>query len=121
MLSISDPITSAAGAVDYYTNKALEAYYTEGKVGRWFGGAAEFLQLPESVTPETFHSLLMGFSPDGNRALVKNAGEDNRTCGWDLTFSAPKPVSRLWATLPEAERRGIEAAQIGRASCRERG
>src|ERR1039458_4559257 len=35
MLSISDPITSAAGAVDYYTNKALEAYYTEGKVGRW--------------------------------------------------------------------------------------
>ena len=110
MLSISDPITSAAGAVDYYSNKALEAYYTEGKLGRWFGGAAEFLQLPESVNPETFHSLLMGFSPDGNRALVKNAGEDNRTCGWDLTFSAPKPVSRLWATLPEAERRGIEAA-----------
>ena len=41
MLSISDPIKSANGAVDYYMNKSVEAYYTEGKVGRFFGGAAD--------------------------------------------------------------------------------
>ena len=88
MLSISDPIKSANGAVDYYTNKSVEAYYTEDKVGRFFGGAVASLGLPETVNPETFHSLLMGFSTDGSRELVKNAGAPDRTCGWDLTLSA---------------------------------
>jgi hypothetical protein len=33
MLSISDLITSAAGAVDYYTNKAQELPIGERKIG----------------------------------------------------------------------------------------
>src|ERR1017187_1759375 len=110
MLSISDPITLGSDAEQYYLDKAKEAYYTDGKVGQWFGGAAKALELTDAVQPQAFHNLLRGFSPDGTKELVKNAGAPNRTEGWDLTFSAPKSVSVLWAMLSEPEREEILSA-----------
>ena len=110
MLSISDPITLGSDAEQYYLDKAKEAYYTDGKVGQWFGGAAKALELSDAVQPQAFHNLLRGFSPDGTKELVKNAGAPNRTAGWDLTFSAPKSVSVLWAMLSESEREEVLSA-----------
>jgi conjugative relaxase-like TrwC/TraI family protein len=111
MLSISVAM-SAGDAVRYYQANGKEAYYLDNlwQVGRWAGSAVEQLDLPETVAPRTFEHLLEGFSPDGRQALVQNAGHKNRDAGWDLTFSAPKSVSVLWALAPAAERQQIEQA-----------
>jgi conjugative relaxase-like TrwC/TraI family protein len=111
MLSISTPM-KAAGRANYYMGGPAEKYYLEGtrQAGRWFGQAVELLGLPERVSRRTFHNLLNGFSPDGRRPLVQNAGDPNRASCWDLTFSAPKSVSVLWAIAPPDIRHQIEQA-----------
>jgi hypothetical protein len=48
---------------------------------------------------------------DGRRPFVQNAGDPARDACWDLTFSAPKSVSVLWALAPAAIRKQIEQAQ----------
>src|ERR1035437_9152948 len=73
MLSISDPITLGSDAEQYYLDKAKEAYYTDGKLGQWFGGAAKALELSDAVQPHTFHEPFKGFSPAGTKELVKSA------------------------------------------------
>jgi len=103
MLSLSDPIMSAEDAVRYYVG-----YYAEENTGQWFGAGAKHLGLSGKVNGETFGHLLKGFLADGKTALVQNAGAEDRTCGWDFTLSAPKPVSVLWGILPEPERNKVE-------------
>lgn len=105
----------AAGQSHYYTGLAREDYYLEGgePPGHWYGDAAEALGLGRSsagqVGKKELHDLLRGFGPDG-RALVKNAGKGNRQAGLDLTFSAPKSVSVLWAHSDDTTRKAIEQA-----------
>ena len=41
---------------------------------------------------------------------VKNAGKENRQMGWDLTFSAPKSVSIVWAGAEPHHKQEIELA-----------
>ena len=109
MLSISQPLTGSACG-NYYTGGGAEGYYTNPleSAGEWFGGAAEKLRLKGEVDPRTFQRLLSGFSTNGRQALVQNAGSPDRQCGWDLTFSAPKSVSVLWALAPDATRLVLE-------------
>ena len=111
MLSISNPMKSAGGAVAYYLDEAKEDYYLNGidKQGRWFGGAAHALGLSGTVDRESFRNLLEGFAPDRSKPLVQNAGEEGRTACWDMTFNAPKAVSVLWAMSTPELRRKIEA------------
>ncbi|MGE3312519.1 MAG: MobF family relaxase [Limisphaerales bacterium] len=111
MLSISNPMKSAGGAVAYYLDEAKEDYYLNGidKQGRWFGGAARAFGLSGTVDRESFHNLLDGFAPDRSKPLVQNAGEEGRTACWDMTFNAPKAVSVLWAMSEADLRRRIEA------------
>lgn len=102
---------SAGTAVAYYMDERKEEYYLNGvdKQGRWFGGAAEkFGLLGRAVTQQEFRNLLDGFSPDGQQALVQNAGQSKRDACWDMTFSVPKEVAVLWAMSPPATRRLIE-------------
>ena len=101
------------GRGDYYTHLAAEDYYLKGgePPGRWYGQGAADLELDGPVGEEVFGRLLEGFSPDGREKLVRNAGQENRQPGWDLTFSAPKSVSVLWSQGDEATRKEIEAAQ----------
>src|SRR5262249_43344688 len=49
------------------------------------------------------------FSPDG-KPLCQNAGEGHQA-GQDLTFSAPKSASALWAVSDDEVRKLIEEAQ----------
>ncbi len=109
MLSLS---TVTAERIGYYLSIAQEDYYTKGlePPGTWFGPGAERLGLRGEVAQDQFRPLLAGFSPDGHGPLVQNAGHTNRQCGWDLTFSAPKSVSVLWALGPPEVRSAIEAA-----------
>ena len=113
MLSISEAIKGVNDAVNYHIHQGKEAYYLAGigQEGRWLGGAVEPLKLPDTVTAKAFRNLLHGYSPDGHKPLVQNAGHPDRDAGWDLTFSVPKAVSVLWAMSPPAVRAEIEASQ----------
>ncbi|MCL4180504.1 MAG: relaxase domain-containing protein [Verrucomicrobia bacterium] len=111
MLSISNPIKTGSPE-NYYLNLACQKYYTAEfeRPGKWFGLGAEPLSLQGTVKEQALRNLFNGFSPDGTRPLVQNAGGQTRTKGWDLTFSAPKSVSTLWAIAPTAVRQEVERA-----------
>lgn len=119
MLSISPPM-KGAGKGDYYLGLAQEDYYTKGgePPGEWYGEGAEDLQLNGRVQDQDLRDLLEGYSPGRKRALVQNAGEVDRQSGWDLTFSAPKSASNLWAVgddeikqiIQDCHKKGVHAA-----------
>lgn len=110
MLSIG---AIAAGQVFYYTHLANEDYYLDGgePPGRWYGDAAKALGLQNvsggQVGKKELHDLFRGYGIDG-KALVQNAGKQDRQAGVDLTFSAPKSVSVLWAHADQATQESIE-------------
>lgn len=94
MLSISNP-QKATQAETYYTE---ENYYQKNSEKGYFRGSAlkEFgINENQTVTQETYLSLLHGFNPKDNSPLTKGAGSVDRRAGIDLTFSAPKSVSTL--------------------------
>jgi len=94
MISNSRPIKNVSDAVKYYFSDQERYYFTGVAPGRWFGDAANWLNLPDTVDSLTFSQLLRGFAPDGGE-LVQNAGSGERDNGWDFTFSPPKPVAVL--------------------------
>lgn len=99
---------------DYYINEQAE-YYTGGKepTGKWYA-PREFLGINdrEIVASEMFRNLHDGLAPDG-RALTNKSSSPlaKRVGGYDLTFSAPKSVSVIWAVGDEEIRACIEKAQ----------
>ena len=92
---------------------AIEDYYSQGNdktPSVWMGSAAEALNLSGPVDRKDHIKTLMGQDPRTGEGLVQGAGED-RKYGLDLTFSAPKSVSIVWAIGDEKTRAGIESAQ----------
>ncbi len=89
----------SAGQEGYYlagVAHGVEDYYLEaGEVpGRWLGTGAAQLGLAGVVDDDAFRSVLSGEDPSaGVRLRRTNA----RLCAFDLTLSAPKSVSLLWA------------------------
>jgi Ti-type conjugative transfer relaxase TraA len=113
MLSAKGLGDAAQGAGKYYIDLAQEDYYTHGgePAGQWFGQSAARLGLTATVDKGNFSQLLHGFDATGTRSLVQDAGQGHYA-GWDLTFSAPKSVSVLWAMTEEtAVRAQIQSAQ----------
>jgi len=100
---------SAAAASAYYQHMGKDTYYSrEGEApGRWEGRAAERLSLAGPVTKSDFEAALAGLDPKTGAALIQANGRAH-AAGWDMTFSAPKSVSVLWALSPESERKLIE-------------
>ena len=76
----------AAGLEDYYAG-AGEA------PGRWLASSLQ-LGLDGEVDASVVRALLAGLDPSGTYRLTARA---HRVAGFDLTFSAPKSVSVLWA------------------------
>jgi conjugative relaxase-like TrwC/TraI family protein len=118
---------SAAGYAAYVTSTSDRGdYYTaggegEGEAGgtviapsRWHGSPALLADLGLSadrpVEREQLTSLMRGVSPADGRELRRAGGDGSRVAGIDLTFSAPKSVSALWAVSLPYERARIEAA-----------
>ena len=88
-------------------------YYTAGEEpdGTWFNPKGLFgLEDGGKVDSGEFHRLYHGFSPDGSGRLTRNAGSDKRSPGLDMTFSADKSVSALWAIADPDLRGEIENA-----------
>ena len=86
-------------------------YYTAGEEpdGVWFNPNGLFgLEDGGKVDSGDFHRLYHGFAPDGSGKLTRNAGSDRRSPGLDMTFSADKSVSALWAVADPELRSEIE-------------
>lgn len=80
----------AEGAEDYYSG--------EGEAqGQWLGDAAEDLGLSGAVEPEALVAMLTGRDPATGEPLGLRHVQGGAVPGFDLTFSAPKSVSLLWA------------------------
>lgn len=113
MLSLHGLGAAGGGASRYYTDLARDDYYTRGgePAGDWFGRGAAALGLAGAVDAATLQNVLHGFDGTGATARVQGAGADHHA-GWDLTFSAPKSVSVLWATTGDPTvRAAIQDAQ----------
>ena len=88
-------------------------YYTAGEEpdGVWFNPKGLLgLENGGKVDSADFQRLYNGFAPDGSHRLTRNAGSENRSPGLDMTFSADKSVSALWAIADPALRSRIEDA-----------
>ncbi len=97
----------------YYADLAREDYYHAGgePPGIWHGTEAERFGVGGEVNREEFLRLCEGYTKDGKEKLVQNAGKDSRRAGFDLTFSAPKSASVLWALSDDLTRKEIQDAQ----------
>ena len=88
-------------------------YYTAGEEpdGAWFNPHALFgLADGGKVDSSDFHRLYNGFAPNTGGKLTQNAGSERRSAGLDMTFSADKSVSALWAVADPDLRSEIERA-----------
>ena len=88
-------------------------YYTAGEEpdGVWWNPCGLFgLADGGRVDGGDFHRLYHGFAPGGGERLTRNAGSEKRSPGLDMTFSADKSVSALWAIADPELRSEIERA-----------
>ena len=88
-------------------------YYTAGEEpdGVWFNPNALFgLVDGGKIDSSDFHRLYNGFAPNTGAKLTQNAGSERRSAGLDMTFSADKSVSALWAVADPGLRSEIEQA-----------
>jgi conjugative relaxase-like TrwC/TraI family protein len=92
-------IAAIRGDGSYYVSVGMDDYYLRPgeAIGVWFGSGATTLGVSGNFDPAEYKHLMAGFSPDGSVAYFKNSGTESRRSGFDLTFSAPKSVSELWA------------------------
>ena len=89
-----------AASEEYYlavVASGVEDYYlAEGEApGRWLSDGG--LELAGEVQAEGLRALLAGRDPHSDDQLVRGPAGRPRTPGFDLTFSAPKSVSLLYA------------------------
>lgn len=103
---------SASGAASYYENLAREDYYTAGgePQGRWIGEQAAARGIDGNVQSGELSAALQGYDPKTGEALAGNAGEKHHG-GYDLTCSAPKSVSAIWAAADQSTQKAISEAQ----------
>lgn len=108
MLTVS---ALAGGQGNYYVTLAQADYYTAGgePPGRWLGSGAPGAGLEGVIDEREFLNLFQGLRPDGTPGVQWQNGREHQP-GWDMTFSAPKSISTLWAVGDRDKRREIEAA-----------
>jgi conjugative relaxase-like TrwC/TraI family protein len=112
----------AQGRDDYYSGRGESP-------GRWTGSSAETLRLGGRVDDDGFMALMDGRDP-GTGERLKRVGGRSKVAAFDLTFSAPKSVSVLFAigepvlagALAEAHESAVDAAvgYLEREACRVR-
>ena len=112
----------AQGRDDYYSGRGASP-------GRWTGRGGEALGLVGVVEGEGFIALMEGRHP-GTGEPLRRVGGRSKVAAFDLTFSAPKSVSVLFAVgdrvlaraLVEAHEAAVGAAvgYVEREACRVR-
>ncbi len=101
---------------DYYLQKVgeispREDYYLRGgtATGRWHGSGAADMGLEGAVSAEGLVRLFDGQHPETGEQLGRQLRKDG-VAAWDLTFSADKSVSLLWAFGDDETRRHVVEA-----------
>jgi len=114
-------LSLAKAAKDYYLRKLGEIspgedYYLRGGTacGIWSGSGAAELGLEGAVTAEGLVRLFDGQHPGTGEQLGRSLRRDG-VAAWDVTFSADKSVSLLWA-LGDADTRGQVLAAFDEAT-----
>lgn len=101
MMSIAPIQMSSAEAAQYYSSVEMqkEDYYTdkEEAPGHW-SASASALGLSGEVTEEDLLATFNGQHAETEERLIGRGNSSQRSPGWDVTFSAPKSVSALWAS-----------------------
>lgn len=96
--------------IDYYVDE--DYYQTEDQPeGIWIGKGAIALGISSNFIGAEYHSIMNGLALDGKTPLCAIPGETHQP-GWDLTFSAPKSVSIVWAAADQSLREKISEAQL---------
>ena len=102
------------GVEDYDTLSKSEYYASAEKgepAGRWGEGCEKIgMDTSKGVENSLLKMVMTGHRPDGTK-MVQNAGATDMRVGMDLTFSAPKSVSVLWANASPELREQISKAQ----------
>jgi conjugative relaxase-like TrwC/TraI family protein len=101
---------------DYYLTPAGELAQAEG---RWLASPETLERLGiqgDMVDGRDFVALMEGRHPGSGRWLRREGAGGGRGGGIDVTFSAPKSVSVVWALGDEAERSDVEAAHAAAVS-----
>ena len=106
-------LSLAKAAKDYYLQKLgeispREDYYLRGGLatGVWRGSGAAELGLKGAVNSEGLVRLFDGQDPGTGERLGRRLRTDG-VAAWDVTFSADKSVSLLWALGDEETRRQV--------------
>jgi conjugative relaxase-like TrwC/TraI family protein len=91
----------------YYVEHLPSYYLAEGEPpGRWHGRGAEFLGLAGEVREADFLAVMAGSDPRSGELLGRRYGEES-VRGFDVTASAPKSVSVLFAVGDEETRQTV--------------
>lgn len=100
--------SAAKAAAHYYSERSMDYYaedFKEDQEGKWIGSGCEHFGVEGGINRLDLQMALAG-SLAGHE--VRNVGKPNRQIGWDLTFSAPKSVSVLWASSDHVLKREVE-------------
>lgn len=110
MLSMT-PIDS----VRYYDKLATSEYYSNAQSGEpsgiWCNAIKKIGVETLQVDSNTLKQVMSGFAPDGKK-LTQNAGKKDYRVGMDLTFSACKSLSVIWANGSQELRDEISQIQL---------
>jgi conjugative relaxase-like TrwC/TraI family protein len=102
-------VTTLKGAdAGLYYVEALPSYYLDAgePAGHWRGDGALFLGLEGEVDDDAFLELMAGLDPATGDPLGRPYGE-NSVRGFDVTASAPKSVSVLFALGDDVTRQAV--------------
>jgi len=84
----------ACGGDDYYSGRGEAP-------GEWAGAGADALGLSGRVSGEQFGALIAGLHPQDASVRLRASAQDPKVAAFDLTFSAPKSLSVMFAIAPE--------------------
>jgi conjugative relaxase-like TrwC/TraI family protein len=84
----------AQGQDDYYSGRGEAP-------GEWTGAGAKALGLSGRVGVGQFNALIAGRDPSDPSTRLRSSEQDPKVAAFDLTFSAPKTISILFAVAPE--------------------
>ena len=105
---------AGASAGNYYTQDPYreahnrDEYYAKDGGGRWWSSGESVVRDGVPIELASFQDLCAGRDPRTGRSLVRGAGEGHRA-GWDITVTACKTFSILWADGGANQRVQLEA------------
>jgi conjugative relaxase-like TrwC/TraI family protein len=106
--------TIGKGTVAQYYLRRTEYYLTgQEPAGVWLSTSAALrIAVGQTVEADLFEKLHAGLGPDGKPLSSNGGGKKQRVSGYDLTLSAPKSVSILFALADDETRAAIERVQL---------